>query len=568
MTQVELAYLGSSGLRDASGGSSLSLCPNLARPPVAFDAELRQPVRFREAISALHDIVVCDHRYQKRDRTAYEAYQRGELARQAAIRKGARDAAVAAAEREVGVTKELKQAYGKGVRRYWRLRDQYSRILQREDPTLFRMLVPCDPIVTVADDVCLFEGFSKDESAYGCLSVRRDDGFGASHNLQLGTTNVDYSWRLYDEFQTLRSYRDTRFLVDPEGFTVASTDRPEYREEKIDLPDGWLRGLMQIQAAMAMPSTKVRLTREAVYSLLAYLRRHRREHSPRALRFELIEGRAPTLVLEPWDVRIPVHGVVHDGPTVEPIRIWGRRRLQVLARTLPLADGVTVHLLGTGLPSFWLVHMGEMTLTLGLSGWTTNDWTGASALALLRPPVEPSADGVTFTAGLLQQRGSMTLEELLRTTKLRKAELAAALDHLAYAGQVMHDLADGRYRWRSILPAPVGEAQIGGRDPELAAGVELASGGKVRVTRDEPLPRNARMLAGHVEKVECELVLDAEARIKRAKCVCSHHRRAGIRRGPCRHLIALRMVATSSPGDAPPARGELWQRVVERLFGE
>mgnify|MGYP003658355733 CR=1 FL=1 len=88
----------------------------------------------------------------------------------------------------------------------------------------------------MADDVCLFEGFSKDESAYGCLSVRRDDGFGASPNLQLGTTNVDYSWRLFDEFQSLRTYNTTRFLVDPEGFTVATTDRPDYREEKIDLP--------------------------------------------------------------------------------------------------------------------------------------------------------------------------------------------------------------------------------------------------------------------------------------------------------------------------------------------
>jgi len=259
------------------------------------------------------------------------------------------------------------------VKRYWKMRLDYSAFLERNDPALWRMLTPCDPIITVADDVCFFECFSADESAYGCLTVNRQDGFGKSENLQLGTTNVDYSWDLYHNFQTLRSYKETRFKVDPAGFTVATQGNAEYREEKIDLPQGWLRGLMQIQSAMALPSVAVPVSREAVYSVLAYQKRHRVEKSPRALRFELLPGKPPVLVLEPWEVRIVSHGTIYNGPPTEPIRIWGRRRLAVLARTLPLVSGFTVHLLGTGLPSFWLAHFGEMTLTLGLSGWTTND---------------------------------------------------------------------------------------------------------------------------------------------------------------------------------------------------
>ena len=74
--------------------------------------------------------------------------------------------------------------------------------------------------------------------------------FGKSENLQFGTTNVDYSWDLYHHFQSLRSYRETRFRIDPQGFEVATGERPDYREEKIDLPNSWLRGFMQIQAAM------------------------------------------------------------------------------------------------------------------------------------------------------------------------------------------------------------------------------------------------------------------------------------------------------------------------------
>ena len=143
---------------------------------------------------------------------------------------------------------------------------------------------------------------------------------------------------------------------------------------------------MTTQEAMGMPSLRVSLSREAVYSVLAFLKRHKAKTSPRAVRFELLPGKPPTIVLEPWEQRIVSHGTTYDGPPTEPIRIWGARRLLVLARVLPLAERFDVHLLGTGLPSFWVAHMGEMRLTLGLSGWTTNDWTRGSALDLLAPP--------------------------------------------------------------------------------------------------------------------------------------------------------------------------------------
>ena len=97
--------------------------------------------------------------------------------------------------------------------KYWNARNVYDRHLRQADPQLWRKLVPYDPVITVAPDVCLFECFSGDESSYGCLSVNREDGFGKSESLQFGTTNVDYSWELYHHFQTLRSYRELYVLA-------------------------------------------------------------------------------------------------------------------------------------------------------------------------------------------------------------------------------------------------------------------------------------------------------------------------------------------------------------------
>ena len=85
---VSLAYLGRSQLTQ-NGSASLSFVPNLARDPVAFNAPLRQPLRFREAISALHDVVVSDLRFKPRDKQAYEEWKKREREREEAIRREA-----------------------------------------------------------------------------------------------------------------------------------------------------------------------------------------------------------------------------------------------------------------------------------------------------------------------------------------------------------------------------------------------------------------------------------------------------------------------------------------------
>src|SRR4030095_11849082 len=54
--------------------------------PVCCDAPLLQPLRFREGISALHDVVISDLRFKPRDKTAYEEWKRNERSRLASLR--------------------------------------------------------------------------------------------------------------------------------------------------------------------------------------------------------------------------------------------------------------------------------------------------------------------------------------------------------------------------------------------------------------------------------------------------------------------------------------------------
>ena len=563
--QLDLAYRGRSAVTWSPAGVAVALAPNLRRDRVAFEGTLRDPLRFREAVAALHDIVISDLRYHPRDKTAYEAYKATERRREDQLRQATAKqtrAAIRATIPELpeSYSADLEKRYRRARKTYWNARQKYSNYLLKHVIHLWRLLLPCDPVITVAPDCLFLECFSADESSYGCLTVDRS-AFAHESNVALGTTNVDYSWTLHEHFQRMRSYRETRFLVDPSGFEVRHEAGDGHREEKIDLPSSWLRGFAMLQAAMSLPMRRVPIGREGLYNLLAFLKRHRAAKSPRAIRFELEPGRAPWVVLEPWEQRIKLGDRPYDGPRVETIRTWGRDRLQVLSRLLPILDSADVYLLGTGLPSFWTVRTGPFRMILGLSGWTTNDWTGASALDQLAPPGQPDAATMQAIATAFRGNPGLSFDQLKSSTGAEAPSLAVGLNRLAMLGQVIHDLPAGLYRWRSILPVALSAERIGPENPETVAARQYVAQKAVKVRRDEAQANSLRVLEGRVLATEVSLLLDADGRMLRGRCSCSYHFTGGLRRGPCRHLQALRdaaRVASSDRSTAASWYAALW----------
>src|SRR5690606_248819 len=120
-----------------------------------------------------------------------------------------------------------------------------------------------------------------------------------------------------------------------------------------------------------------------LYNLCLFLRRHRERKSPRSLKYLLRPGQPVKVVIEPWNEEMVFHESIYTGDEAVEIRTWGRRRLFLLERLLPLAKKITVHLMGTGLPSFYIADLGALSFTLGLSGWTRNDWAAAGNFDLL-----------------------------------------------------------------------------------------------------------------------------------------------------------------------------------------
>lgn len=554
--KVELSYLGRSSVSSAADGLHVSFAPNLARGKVFFDGQVENPIRYREAMSALHDVVVSDLRFKKRSGSeAYKQWLADQKQRASDVRKQTYEQAKESALAGGPGTPppDLEQRFRKMHQKYWTARRAWANDLSRNDPDMWRALVPCDPVITVAPDVVFFEGFAKDESAYGCLLVDRNAFSGAPVE-SFGTTNVDYSMALYSSIQTLRSYRTTRLSVDPAGFDVKVAGREDYREEKIDLPPSWLRAFGQITASMMLPSQTVTLDRGTVYSILAFLKRNREKKGPRSILFELTPGKPPRLVLEPWGIPLVVDGPVWTGERAESIKMWGRRRLFALARLLPLAEKIDVRLLGSGLPSLWTVHMGEMRFILGLSGWTTNDWASAGALDLLAGLETPDPLLAAKLAAHLSRVRSAKVEELTVAMGQERGKIHSALHLLSKQGQAIFDFAHGVYRYRPILPVALSEELIGPEHPELKGAKDILARRDVRVFRDEVVGK-LRVIVGEAgDRKGVEVGIDADGVVKRGQCDCSHFFTSKLRKGPCRHILALRMFALSPP----PPRPRFW----------
>src|SRR5205085_292165 len=105
-------------------------------------------------------------------------------------------------------------------------------------------------VITVHPDEISFEAFSRDESTYARVGVRHEL-FERVEEHECGTTNIDFSTGLHHEIERMRSYRRTDFAISPSGFQVASASAggvSGVMEKKIDLPDSWVQGFLQVQS--------------------------------------------------------------------------------------------------------------------------------------------------------------------------------------------------------------------------------------------------------------------------------------------------------------------------------
>jgi SWIM zinc finger len=510
MSAIDLVHLYPERLSVQADDRSMSLrLPtdgNRATPRLS--ARLHRPAVVRDAMLAIGDVLGSDLRRKASDRSDYLAYL---------------------ASKGKGTSKAVWDAQ----REYLRLK--YSEAAREEEPL--------DPILTVTKDALRLEVLSRDESMYAQLTLRADHAYAAA-DLVPGTTHLDLHSELLRAFGRIRTYRHTALQVGGAADDGAAAPGAAARSRRVPLR--WLRAFGQMQAASLLPAHRFEIAPIDLYNVLFTLRMRKAKKPPRGLRYELVPGELPRIVIEPWDLVLTSNGARFTGKTPVVVRTWGRNRLSALARVLPHARHIDVHLLGAGLPAFYVVDLGDAKLTVAMSGWTDSGWAGISTFDLLA--ASGAADDLSAAVQRRLAEGPATIDDLAAATGRPREDLRRVA--LGELGQLRagYDIGAGVLFARPLLGQPLPTDALRFRDArEAEAHRLLAEPGAARLIKVHDSPEG-RSIEGQVDDRKLQrtfypsFTLDREGRTSGAACTCPAFRRSGIKEGPCEHMIAMRVL--------------------------
>lgn len=534
-------FSGSTEVKSNSSSVGMSFAPDLFRDPTFFIGELNSKVPFREAISALHDIVVSDFRFQPRDKSDYKAW----AAEQEAVwlAEFMRGAA------EVQTKLKPLQAELNNVRNQkFQLMEPFNKAKQKYFKYLYdanrEAWIVLDPVITVHPDELFFECFSKDESSYGKLSCNYNV-FKNVSEFKCGTTNIDYSSALYDEFQKIREYKKTDFSIDPSGFEVHTENEEVYKEVKIDLPDSWMRGFLQVSSAMQISTVSFDLHPMDVHNICFILKRHKEKEGPRSIRYILAPGQPVKIIFDPWGIVLDCPRSVYTGSEKQEIRVWGRRRLMLLERLIPVTRKFTVVLVGTGLPSFYIADLGDMSFTLGLSGWTANDWSALGNFDLLAPRTQVDSFTMQKIYVALKENWVEDTGSLAKRLDMDTATVTGALATFTQAGRVIYDLEKKMFRIRELTRDALSVESLRFANEREEYATRFVDMNKVTLLTEETPEKMLRLSGSVVDKSQTyqpTLLLDIDNKIVKAQCGCNFFQQNKLMKGPCEHVLALRIM--------------------------
>ncbi|CAN2189390.1 Zinc finger, SWIM-type [Candidatus Nanopelagicaceae bacterium] len=526
--------------------SSLNFGTDLNRDPVYLSGEIKSSKSFAQAMLVLGKVVQIQ-RPVKKDHSEYQKWVEGEylriLERQSPERlselRTLNDSMVSLQLKREALNKKLNalQSFVNSKKK------EYFNWLYENDRNAWIVL---DPIVSVQNDGTFFEAFSGDESIYARVFLPHTQMINSEKPL-LGTTNIDFSLLLEREFERVRSYRPMSLTVGLKKVDF-QTEAATVEEEKIPLPETWVRGLVEVQSVLALAPTEFEMSADALAEIIARLQSEKEKHGPRSLKFILKPGSQVRVEIEPWGEVFADDWCTYSGAGAIEVKVWGRRRLAVLKEILVGADRVKVHLLGSGMPSFWTVAKDDIELTVGLSGWTSNDWASKAKFSAFIPTANVNQEMIPSALESLIKSGSATTADLSRELHVTVPEASVILQKLCLQGKAMFDPSRNIYRWRDLFPT-LDLYQEDDSSRESRGALALSKDNAVKITLDD-MKDGIRYLSGVVTKdsnpFNPTLELDLDNRPKYAQCTCSFYNFNKLRQGPCRHMIALLLVGDAS----------------------
>ncbi|GAT69217.1 zinc finger SWIM domain protein [Planomonospora sphaerica] len=360
-----------------------------------------------------------------------------------------------------------------------------------------------DPVVTCNGDRLRFESFS----ACGGVYARLDLLSGALDGevFDRGTTNVDVNAPLREALARIGPRDPLHLGVGLDELVVTTADGAVV-EKKVPLPERWLRGFAEVQVIASGMDQRGELTGMA------------------AVRFLRGLPRKGTV----WVAQAGRDLKVSDRQVPGSVRLAGPNRLGTLLPLLRFAKSLRVYGPADDASSAWELELPGMryTLTLSPERWRGFSGEGAVLDDLATDEAEDDADVVGM---LLNFEPEVEIGLLADRAGIPADRVRAALTRLGVAGRVGYDLSEAAHFHREL---PYDKDNVILLNPRLAKARKLVDAGAVHLEGEQATVRTP----GGARRVS----------LTDGSCTCEwwwDHRGS---RGPCKHVLAARIVARAA----------------------
>jgi hypothetical protein len=371
--------------------------------------------------------------------------------------------------------------------------------------------VNLDPVVTSNTDRLRFESFS------GCCGVHaRTDilpaGLG-NEPATSGTTNVDFNPDMRAALAGAVATASPLLLRVGQDEVTVTTDTMHVTERKVKLPPRWLKGFGEVQALNSTMRQVAELDRVQAARFLSALPRTARRplwvtQANQALTMAAAPSRGAACIADPQRLM-----------ELRPLLRF-TRALRVYA---PDADKTSLPL-----PSAWELDLGTVRFTLTLSPDVFRGFSGEGALLESLAADAASADE-DLIGVLLAWEPVVNARSLVAGSGLSAERVRVTLSRLAASGRLGYDLNAAGFFHRE-LPFAVDETA----HPRLGGARALVAAHAVTRTEDGAVVGEAG--TGH--RVTFGGAAGAED-----QCTCPWWGKYRGTRGPCKHVLAARIVA-------------------------
>ena len=374
-----------------------------------------------------------------------------------------------------------------------------------------------DPILSAQGDRLRAECFSACNGVYARMDVFQSalDG-----EILYGTTNVDIGSKLRKSLFEIKQGDRLKFRIGDEGWKVLHSKKLEYRsvltdiliQRPVKMPDRWIRALGNCAVLHQNMKYKFHVEGMQAKAFIAML--------PPATGKEQSGWLSPTKSGVMLKLREEKNSVY----------ISGLHRLSALKRVMSNVNAIYFYAPANGEKGQMMLEvcMTGANITLSLTAKSYEAYSGEGALldSLSDIKVSESADKID---DILNFDPKLDLDKMSKSTGLIKDDMYKALELLAVSGKLGFDVRENAFFHRELPD-----------DPD-------------RVLKDNPRLEAARKLAEdtvytednvwHVKSGDTvyRVIYPTDCRTENAKCTCTWYLRHQNGRGPCKHILAVKL---------------------------